>query len=229
MGDFMMTKFLAIVVFTVCIVQGAQADNNSKRHYPTPEPEVEIPAFALGTPKTAGSGCPEETVGVSMTEDKKTVSFIFDSFLAEAGNSADLQRNKKRCRVTIPVDVPKGFQVVTVKLDQRGFYLIPENARLLLERKYWLTNKRNHAITRAVTKNQDVRGPAEEEYTKNFKLQVPTLMSPCGEKINFHFDTSVDLKTNTAGEDALATVDSLDVSGDSKGYLVKFFMRRCKK
>lgn len=225
----MMTKFLASVVLAVCTIQSAQADNNSKRHCPTPEPEVEIPAFALGTPTTAGSGCPQDTVGVSMTEDKKTVSFIFDSFIAEAGNSVEVQRDKKRCRVTIPIEVPKGFQVVTVKLDQRGFYSIPEKAKLNLERKYWLTNKRNQAITRAVTKTQDVRGPADEEYTKNFKLQVPALTSPCGEKINFHFDTSINLKTNKAGDDALATVDSLDASGDSKGYLVKFFMKRCKK
>lgn len=229
MGDFMVTKFLASVVLAVCTIQSAQAENTSRRYWPTPEPEVEIPAFALGTPTTTGSGCSEGTVGVSMTEDKKTVSFIFDSFLAEAGNSVAVLHDKKRCRVTIPIDVPRGFQVVTVKLDQRGFYSIPDEAKLLLQRRYWLTNKRNQAITRAVTKTQGVRGPAEDEYTKNFTLRVPTLVSPCGEKLNFHFDTSIHLKTNDAGEDALATVDSLDASGDSKGYFVKFFMRRCKK
>lgn len=230
----MMTKFLATVALVMTILQSAHAapppppKNHNPRVTCEPEAEVEVPQFALGTPKTAGNGCAEDTVGVSMTDDKKTVSFIFDNFIAEAGNSVELKRSKKHCRVTIPIDVPKGFQIITIKMDQRGFYLLPKKASLNMERKYWLANKNNKVLTRPVVRNLEVRGPAEDEYTKALKVTVPTLYSPCGQPVKFNLDTTVDLKTNKSGEDALATVDSLDVAANNKGYFVKFFMRKCK-
>lgn len=230
----MMTKILATVVLVMTTISSAHAAALLAPKKPNPqvncepEPEIEVPAFALGTPSIAGNGCAEDTVGISMTDDKKTVSFIFDNFIAEAGNSVELKRSKKHCRVTIPVDVPKGFQIITIKMDQRGFYSVPKSGSLNMERKYWLANKKNKVLTRPVARNLNVRGPAEDEYTKSLKITVPTLYSPCGQPVKFNLDTTVDLKTNKAGDDALATVDSLDVAANNKGYFVKFFMKKCK-
>ncbi|MCC6137665.1 MAG: DUF4360 domain-containing protein [Bdellovibrionaceae bacterium] len=228
----MVTKFLASVVTVASLVGVAQANNNDAipkaTAFCSPPPQTEIPEFAIGEPTTKGSGCPAESVGVSITPDKKTVSFIFDSFISEAGNSVELKRDHKRCLIHLPIDVPKGWQVTVVKMDQRGFYSVPNKATAQLKTSFSLTDKRNRLLQRSLVKKKDIRGPADDEYTISTTVKNHPIYSQCGQKVNFRIDTEIEAKTNKAGEDVLVTVDSLDASASNKGYWLQFMWKKCK-
>jgi type 1 fimbria pilin len=64
-------------------------------------------------PATAGNGCPSNSTSHAITPDGTTLSILFDKYIAEPGN--------KSCNIAIPVHVPNGFQVSTLKADFRGF------------------------------------------------------------------------------------------------------------
>lgn len=230
----MVTKILASVVMVASLVGVAQASNNDAapktpalRSSP-PQPEPDVPAVAIGEPTTKGSGCPSDTVGVSITPDKKTVSFIFDNFISEAGNGVELKRDHKRCLITLPIDVPKGWQVTIVKMDQRGFYSVPEKAKAQLKTSFSLTDKRHRLLQRSLVKKKEIRGPADDEYTISTTVKNHPIFSHCGQKVNFRIDTEIETKTNRAGDDVLVTVDSLDASVSNKGYLLQFLWKKCK-
>ncbi len=78
-----------------------------------------------------GSGCGPATASAVTTADGKTLSIIFDNYLAEIGNGSSnptAMSVQKDCRVMIDVDVPAGFQYALEQTDYRGFVAMPASA-----------------------------------------------------------------------------------------------------
>jgi hypothetical protein len=90
-----------------------------------------------------GTGCPEGTTSVIPSPDNKTVSILFDEFMAEvpqydgnndnddsedgqAGSRFDERRSHKLCRINIAAKIPTGHKVkgVEVSVDFRGATMV---------------------------------------------------------------------------------------------------------
>lgn len=188
---------------------------------------IDITKLALGKPTLSGNGCPKESVGISQTPDQKTVSLIFDNYVSAAGNSVELQRDVKKCTATYALDVPKGYQIVKMNFDLRGFYSIPKNGRVQLKTTYDILNSNNKKIQNSLVLNKDLRGPAESEYTRTANLTSSNLLSLCGQKLKLRFTSEIHTATNNKGEDVLATLESIDSSAANKG--IDLFIYKCKK
>lgn len=221
-----MTKLLSLVLFVAFFSQATLASSSHKK---VSRYETEILELALGEPTVRGNGCPKDTFGVSLTPDKKTVSFIFDQFISEAGNSVELKKNKKRCSITLPIDVPKGWQVTILQMEQRGFFSVPKNAHARLQTQYSLWSDRNHLLQKSVLKKKNIRGPAEDEYTISTRVRNVPLFSHCGQKVKFKMDTEIETQSNKAGADVLLTLDSVDAAADNKGFHLSFLWKRCQQ
>jgi hypothetical protein len=180
----------------------------------------------LNSPTYSGSGCPADTVGVALTPDQKTLSVVFDAFVAQAGDSVGLKKDVKACKLIVPMNVPQGLQFTIVKLDYRGYNLVPEKAKNKYTATYLLTDEKNRQMSWAVQKQFNFSGPLDDDYTVSNEVQN-LVWSPCGKNVKLNIKTRAVAMSNKAGEDAMATVDSLDmsVSNTQLGYHLQW--RKC--
>ncbi len=175
--------------------------------------------IALGIPGYAGSGCPAGSASVTLSPDAKSLSILFDSFVAEAGKSVKKTLDRKSCNLAIPVHVPHGISISIIDVDYRGFVSLPDytgSAQLTAE--YFFAGLRGPKYTKSWS------GPLDTDYTFTNTLGViAQVWSPCGADTNIRVNASMTLK-NSLQRDALASVDSIDMAA---GLVYKLAWRYC--
>ena len=173
---------------------------------------VAFPSFAfadsirLDTPSYGGTGCPDGSASVSLSDDQKSLSILFDNFVAEAGGSTNKAMDRKVCNVAIPVHVPNGISVSILAIDYRGFYDVPKNGKATFGVEYFFAGVRGPSFTK------NFSGPASSDYTVTNKLGVNALVwSACGADVILRTNPSIRVQTSQ-NKEATATVDSEDVN-----------------
>lgn len=175
--------------------------------------------IALGEPGYGGNGCPAGSASVTLSPDAKSLSIIFDQFIAEAGPGVGKTLDRKSCNIAIPVYIPSGYSISIIAVDYRGFVSLPRNATSKLQAEYFFAGMRGPVFVR------DFRGVQNTDYTFNNTLGVAAnVWSPCGADVNLRVNTSMMLQ-NRGFEDALATVDSADVNA---GIVYQLQWRTCR-
>lgn len=179
-------------------------------------------------PKLGGTGCPEGTIGASITPDGKTISLLFDNYIAQAGQSAGVNRDIKTCSVELPIEVPAGYQFTIVKLDYRGFNSIPDGGVARYVTIYsFLDGDTKKQVGRRIRRNFVFNGPLSEDYTISSDVSSKPIWSTCGKSMVFRLDTRAVAVTNEDREDVVATIDSIDAAaGSSVDYYLTW--QECK-
>ncbi len=184
-----------------------------------------LPAFSqvglrLGYPSTGGNGCPSGTVSATLSPDEKQLSILFDQFVAEAGPSSGKTLDRKSCNVAIPISVPNGYSVSIVAVDYRGFVGLPSrraSARFTAE--YFFANMQGPRMQRSFVGSQNT-----DYLIQNDLIVTAQVWSACGAQTNLRINASIMLQ-NSDGLDAIATVDSADIS---TGLLYRLQFRSCR-
>lgn len=197
------TKLLvAALALNAASIAGARADD-----------------IRLGTPSYGGTGCPAGTASVSLTDDAKTLSILFDQYVVEAGRAAGKRIDRKSCNVAIPVHVPGGYSVSIIKLDYRGFNSLPEGASSTFNVEYFLAGSRGPAFSRTF------RGAQDKDYlVSNVLAAEAVVWSPCGTDVILRSNSSLMTITNSRMEQTLSTLDSVDIDA---GIIYQLQWRRC--
>lgn len=183
-----MKKILSILMLASALTTTAFADD-----------------IQLGEPGYAGKGCPSGSASVTLSPDNKALSILFDEYYVEAGGRKRLQR--KNCTIAIPVHVPTGFSVSLIDVDYRGYVMVPRGGMARFTAEYFFAGKRGPRF------NKTFRGGFDNDYTIQNKIGVfANVWSACGADVNLRVNTAMLLKTNRQGDDALATVDSADIT-----------------
>ncbi len=172
----------------------------------------------LGFPGYGGNGCPQGSASVTMSPDSKQMSIIFDSFISEAGPAAGRTIDRKSCNISIPVRVPQGYSFSIINVDYRGFVSLPHGAMAKLQAEYFIAGSRGPTFVK------QFRGQQNTDYFFNNTLGLQAqVWSACGAEVNMRVNASMMLQNSTY-EDALATVDSVDVGA---GIIYQIQWRRC--
>ena len=161
----------------------------------------------LGHPGHAGTGCPSDTVSAVLSPDKKSLSILFDDYQVEAGPSVGKKMDRKNCTLGIPVHIPNGFSVSLIGVDYRGYnYLPSRKASAVFSAEYFFAGIRGPRFTKRF------KGMMDDEYILTNKLAVVAqTWSKCGEDVNLRIATAMRLRNMDRHEDALSTVDSVDL------------------
>lgn len=181
--------------------------------------------IALQEPSYGGTGCPQGTVGVALSPDAKSLSVVFDQYLAEAGKSAGKTLDRKTCNLVVPIHIPQGMSVSVLKVDYRGYTYVPRSAQAKFDVEYFLKsfNSNNTGPKASRTFN----GPVDKDYLISHNLGVTaTVWSACGEDVNLRINSSITARTNSKRDDVLATVDSTDIAG---GMIYHLQWKKCNK
>lgn len=174
----------------------------------------------LGVPAYGGNGCPGGSAAVTVSPAEDAISILFDQFIAEAGNTTGRRVDRKSCSITIPVQVPQGYSVAVFQTDYRGFNLLPGNgAYSRLDTEYFWAGIRGPRFTKMYN------GPVADNYTQsNGVIATALVWTPCGASVNLRVNSSAMVQSNAQMEQAMMTVDSMDVSS---GLIYHLQWRRC--
>uniref|UniRef100_B8HYC5 Secreted protein n=1 Tax=Cyanothece sp. (strain PCC 7425 / ATCC 29141) TaxID=395961 RepID=B8HYC5_CYAP4 len=163
-------------------------------------PKVEIMGANYG-----GSGCPNQSASVSVSPDGQELSILFDQFVA-VGN--DLKESRKSCNLSIPIQLPEGFQISLYDADYRGYVSPSTTGNLRAE--YFFAGQRGPVFSRSF------RG--ETNYNVRDSLAtVANVWSACGDSVNMRVNASM-----TARGAGMATLDSFDLAHRGLVYHIKY-------
>jgi hypothetical protein len=173
----------------------------------------------LGTPAYGGNGCPAGTASVTLSQDAKSLSLIFDQFIVEAGGSSrSLER--KSCNVAIPVHIPQGFSVSVVSVDYRGYVSLPAQASARMTAEYFLAGSQGPRFEKLFNGRTD----SDYQFTNNIGVNA-VVWSACGADTILRVNAAMLVKTNRYNDQATATVDSADFKA---GILYQLQWKRCQ-
>lgn len=174
----------------------------------------------LGVPGYGGNGCPANSASVTLSDDKKSLSIIFDQFIVEAGGM-NKTIERKTCNIAIPVHVPQGFSISIIDVDYRGYVSLPSQASARLTAEYFLAGSLGPRFDKTFV------GRTDTDYTFNNAIGIQAqIWSPCGADTILRVNAAMLVKTNRYRDEALATVDSADFKA---GMLYKLQWKRCSR
>ncbi|MDO9182146.1 MAG: DUF4360 domain-containing protein [Bacteriovorax sp.] len=174
----------------------------------------------LGTPAYGGNGCPGGTASVTLSQDAKSLSIIFDQFVVEAGG-ANRTLERKTCNVAIPVHIPQGFSVSVVNVDYRGYVSLPAQASARMTAEYFLAGSVGPKFDKMFL------GKTDTDYQFSNQLDINAqVWSACGADTILRVNAAMLVKTNRYNDQATATVDSADFK---TGILYQLQWKRCSR
>ncbi|OFZ55359.1 MAG: hypothetical protein A2428_13545 [Bdellovibrionales bacterium RIFOXYC1_FULL_54_43] len=175
--------------------------------------------LVLGHPTYGGTGCPRGSASVTLSPDQQALSILFDQFTLEAGGMSGKRIDRKGCNIAIPFQVPQGFSVSILEVDYRGFYSLPRSAFSQFNVEYFFAGGRGPSFSKRFF------GPASQDFTIDHALSaVATVWSPCGASVILRTNASMFVQTNSRGEQAIASVDSMDLRS---GIVYHLLWKRC--
>ena len=144
-----------------------------------------------------------------MSPDQKSISVLFDQFIAESGGITGRRVDRKSCNLSIPVYAPNGYSIGIFQVDYRGFNSLPARARSRFEAEYFWAGARGPRVQREYV------GPLNREFFIRDELMTRNIVwTPCGDSVNLRINASILNQTNERNEQTLSMVDSADVNGE---------------
>ncbi len=173
----------------------------------------------LGQPIYGGSGCPQGTASAVLTEDGKTLTVLFDSYMVQAGYGSGKTIDRKSCNLAVPVHVPQGYSVAVMQIDYRGFNSLPQGAMSTFNAEYFFANQVGPRYSKRFM------GPLDSDFITTNRLGVEAVVwSQCGTDVMLRANTGLMVKNNNFNQDALSSVDSADIKA---GLVYHLEWRRC--
>lgn len=187
-------------------VQGAAADNLN---------EVTIEEVGY-----AGNGCPAGSASVVLATDKKSVSVLFDTYIAEAGGQDQGTFDRKKCDLAFSLKVPNGLSVALLNADYRGFTDLPPRAKATLTRDYFFAGTTGPRLTDSWS------GKRSQDFTVTDNMGLmSTTYSACGADVILRSKTAATVRTSR-GQEAMVSVDSADLTSKTV-FRYNFSWKQC--
>ena len=155
-----------------------------------------------------GSGCPQGTAAVAVSEDNTAFTVTYSDYLAQAGGNSDPTAFRKNCQLSLVVHVPGGFTYAIASADYRGFASLQPGASGTQRASYYFQGSSN-----TVFKSHPFAGPRDDNWQATDTTDWPQLVyAPCGVQRNFNINTElrVTAGTQSPGKVSFMTMDSTD-------------------
>jgi len=168
----------------------------------SPDPtQVHINAVTYG-----GTGCPQGTVGVAISDDRTTMTLIFDDYVASIGPGIAVTENRKNCQLNIDLLYPGGFQYSVFSADYRGYADLDSGVSGVIKSTYYFSGS-----TAQTSSEADFSGPISSDYLKSDSANSTSVIwSPCGAEGMLNVNSQVRLTSNSSKSTGLLTTDSID-------------------
>ncbi|MFF7444632.1 MULTISPECIES: DUF4360 domain-containing protein [unclassified Streptomyces] len=155
-----------------------------------------------------GSGCPQGTTAVAVSEDNTAFTVTYSDYLAQAGGGSDPTAFRKNCQLNLIVHVPQGFTYAVASADYRGFAALQPGASATQRASYYFQGSSQTAF-----KSHPFSGPLNDNWQATDSTEWAQLVwAPCGVQRNFNINTEIRVTagTTSANKVSFMTMDSTD-------------------
>lgn len=155
-----------------------------------------------------GSGCPQGTTAVAVSEDNTAFTVTYSDYLAQAGGTSDPTASRKNCQLSLIVHVPQGFTYAIASADYRGFAALQPGATGTQRASYYFQGSPNTEY-----RSHPFAGPYDDNWQATDTTDWAQLVyAPCGVQRNFNINTElrVGVGTSSPGKVSFMTMDSTD-------------------
>jgi hypothetical protein len=155
-----------------------------------------------------GSGCPQGTTAVAVSEDNTAFTVTYSAYLAQVGGNSDPTAFRKNCQLNLVVHVPQGFTYAIASVDYRGFASLQRGASGAEKASYYFQGSSNTA-----SKSHPFNGPYTDDWQATDSTDWAQLVwAPCGVQRNFNINTELRVAAGTSSSSAVSfmTMDSTD-------------------
>lgn len=173
---------------------------------------VETPTIRINSANTSGAGCPAASSSVTVSDDARTVSVLFDEYEALAGvgsgvdGGADVTTHRVACNIAISLHIPTGFQAFLIGADFRGAVSLPPAGIAEFNREYFFASANSPVLTSTWSgevDNEDI-DISDDLYADSYSHHR------CGEDVILRSNTSLYITAPAAADTATIQMDSLD-------------------
>jgi hypothetical protein len=152
-----------------------------------------------------GSGCPQGTVGQSLSDDRSSLTLIFDSFIASTGPGVPVTESRKNCQINVNLHVPQGWSFALASFDYRGFVELPAGVTASQTATYYFQG----AATQSPRSTSFV-GPVAKDYLVHDQVPLLSLIwSQCNAVRPININSQIAIVAGSS-QAAQITVDSID-------------------
>ncbi|OCL04504.1 hypothetical protein AOQ84DRAFT_116170 [Glonium stellatum] len=153
-----------------------------------------------------GTGCPQGSLSYVISDDRTTVTLIFDSYVASIGPSISVTESRKNCQLNVDITYPGGFQYSVFSADYRGYAAIDKGVTGVLKSTYYFSGQTAQSST-----EYDFVGPIDGDYLKHdTATSTSVIWSPCGAEGMLNVNSQVRLTSTNSSSSGLLTTDSID-------------------
>jgi hypothetical protein len=155
-----------------------------------------------------GSGCPQGTAAVAVSEDNTAFTVTYSDYLAQAGGNSDPTAARRNCQLSLIVHVPQGFTYAIASADYRGYAALQNGASATQRASYYFQGSPSTAY-----RSHPFNGPYNDNWQATDTTDWAQLVyAPCGVQRNFNINTELRVNAGTSAPDKVSfmTMDSTD-------------------
>ncbi|MFJ3492999.1 DUF4360 domain-containing protein [Streptomyces sp. NPDC086091] len=155
-----------------------------------------------------GSGCPQGTAAIAVSEDNTAFTVTYSDYLAQAGGSSNPTAFRKNCQLNLVVHVPQGFTYAIASADYRGYASLQRGASAVQRASYYFQGSSS-----TVYRNHPINGAYDDNWQATDTTDWAQMVwAPCGVQRNFNINTELRVTAGTAspGKVSFMTMDSTD-------------------
>lgn len=103
-----------------------------------PNSQVEIQEISYG-----GTGCPDKSATGLLSDDRTTLTLLFDRYIVESGPDIPASNRRKFCQLQMKIRYPGGFQYSIFGADYRGYASLQPNVTGTVQSTYYFSGQQN--------------------------------------------------------------------------------------
>lgn len=157
--------------------------------------------------KWAGTGCPAGSVARTLSNDKQTLTLMFDSYIASIGPGITIKEAYKNCQLNIKLRIPQGYAYTIHRTQYRGYTQLDKGVTATQKSIYYFAGD-----TKQWSAQSTYVGPYAADYHFWDTIPKETLVwCKCGATTSLNINTSLRLQSpNSKVYAGLITTDSIE-------------------
>lgn len=154
-----------------------------------------------------GSGAPQGSVGNSFSNDRTSITLIFDHFVVSSGPGVPNTEGRKNAQLNLNLRVPNGWTYSIASVDFRGYVQLPAGVTAEIKATSYFQGEVTQSSAGA-----SLRGPVDKDYlVRDTVPQASQVWMPCGRVVPLNLNLNVQARLlGPASASAQLTTDRID-------------------
>lgn len=162
-------------------------------------------AQSIGDAQVVGTGCSAKNVEVALTQNQTNLSVNLEGFAVEAGRTLGRRLDRKACQVSMPVQVPEGYQVSVTAVEYKGYTSVPAGGMARIEIETFLGESRGLQTEKVFA------SPYDDTYRSNISSEGDSLTwSACGQNFDLKVKTAMLVQSNNRMDSVTTVMNAAD-------------------